>query len=115
MYPESEILFPHRAIPFLGRERGDAWRQMVNRVAQQQDGSEDVLAFSLMMIRLCDCLNCEQSSYKASLGCLSCAQRTVASERSSDALLCSTFERTRQEVRQYLQLRPAPVELVIAP
>lgn len=102
MYPESEILFPYRAIVSLRRERGAEWQELVDRVAQQQDGSEDTLAFSLMMIRLCDCLNCDQSSYKASLGCTSCARRTVATEKASDAKLSQQFERTRLEIRQHL-------------
>jgi len=105
MYPESEILFPYRAISPLRRERGEVWRELVNRVACQQDGREDTLAFSLMMIRLCDCLNCDQSSYKASLGCISCAQRTVAAEKTSDVMLQQTFEQTRVEIRQQLNGR----------
>lgn len=107
MYPESEILFPYRAISPLCRERGEVWRDLVSQVACQQDGREDTLAFSLMMIRLCDCLNCDQSSYKASLGCISCAQRTVAAEKTSDMMLRQTFEQTRTEIRQQLNMRPS--------
>ncbi len=106
MYPESEILFPHRAISPLRRERGEVWHELVSQVACQPDGREDTLAFSLMMIRLCDCLHCDQSSYKASLGCVSCAQRTVAAEKTSDLMLRQTFEQTRQEIRQQLPVRP---------
>lgn len=102
MYPKSEILFPHRAIQPLRLERGTDWQELVNQVASQQDGNEDTLAFSLMMIRLCGCLNCTQSSYKASLGCVSCAQRAVGAEQTSDVILCQTFEQTRQEIRQHL-------------
>lgn len=104
MYPESEILFPHRAIAPLRQERGDTWQELVTQVSNQKDGKEDTLAFSLMMIRMCDCLNCDQSSYKASLGCVSCAQRTVSSEKASDSMLRQTFEQTRQEIRQQLNL-----------
>ena len=106
MYPKSEILFPHRAIRPLRLERGVAWRDLVDRVAGQRDGNEDTLAFSLMMIRMCDCLNCDQSSYKASLGCVTCAQRVVCGQKSSDLTLGQTFEETRQEVRQRLTHRP---------
>ncbi len=102
MYPQSEILFPHRAIRPLGRERGAAWQDLVNQVASQRDGNEDTLAFSLMMIRLCDCLNCDQSSYKASLGCVTCARRVVGAQKGSDLELRQTFEQTRQEIRQRL-------------
>lgn len=107
MYPKSEILFPHRAIRPLGQERGADWQELVDQVASQRDGNEDTLAFSLMMIRLCDCLNCDQSSYKASLGCVTCAQRVVGAQQGSDLTLCQTFEKTRQEIRQ--QLVPKPV------
>lgn len=105
MYPESEILFPYRAISPLRRERGGEWQELVDQVSNQRDGNEDTLAFSLMMIRLCDCLNCDQSSYKASLGCIACARRTVSAEKTSDVMLRQTFEQTRQEVRQHLSLR----------
>ena len=105
MYPESEILFPYRAISPLRRERGEIWRDLVSQVASQQDGREDTLAFCLMMIRLCDCLNCDQSSYKASLGCISCAQRTVAAEKTSDLMLRQTFEQTRTEIQQQIIVR----------
>jgi len=54
------------------------------------------------MIRLCDCLNCDQSCYKASLGCITCAQRVVAAQRGSDVKLRQTFELTRREIRQQL-------------
>ena len=107
MYPKSEILFPHRAIRPLGLERGADWQELVNQVASQRDGNEDTLAFSLMMIRLCDCLNCDQSSYKASLGCVTCAQRVVGAENGSDLALRQTFEQTRQEIRQRLVARPS--------
>lgn len=106
MYPESEILFPHRAIRPLRLERGAAWKELVDQVAGQRDGNEDTLAFSLMMIRLCDCLNCDQASYKASLGCVTCAQRVVCGQKASDLMLRQTFEKTRQEVRQRLTLAP---------
>ena len=105
MYPKSEILFPHRAIRPLGLERGADWRELVDQVASQRDGKEDTLAFSLMMIRLCDCLNCDQSSYKASLGCVTCAQRVVGSQQSSDLMLRQTFEQKRQEIKQQLAPR----------
>ncbi len=107
MYPKSEILFPHRAIQPLGLERGADWQELVDQVASQRDGNEDTLAFSLMMIRLCDCLNCDQSCYKASLGCVTCARRVVGSQKASDLMLRQTFEQTRQEIRQRLAPRPS--------
>ena len=107
MYPQCEILFPHRAIRKLRAERGADWQKLVDQVASQRDGKEDTLAFSLMMIRLCECLNCDQSSYKASLGCVTCAQRVVSAQHGSDLNLLRTFEQTRQEIRQRSLSRPS--------
>ncbi len=100
MFPESEILFPYRAIAPLRKERGPVWQELVNRVASQPDGSEDTVAFTLMMIRLCNCLHCDQSSYKASLGCVSCARRTVAAAKVSDAMMVQAFENSLREVQE---------------
>lgn len=107
MYPQSEILFPYRAIPHLRTARGEIWQELVTHVAKQQDGAEDTLAFSLMMIRMCDCLHCDQSSYRASLGCVVCARRAVMAANVSDAMLQQMFERARQEIRQMMHLRPS--------
>jgi hypothetical protein len=84
MYPDSEILFPSRCIPELRELRGSRWADLVDHVARLPDGHEDVLAFSLMMIRLSSCLTCDLDSYRASLGCCTCARRTVAGYKGSD-------------------------------
>jgi len=102
MYPQSEILFPYRSIAALKHVRGEKWRELVTRVAMQPDGALDTIAFSLMMIRQCDCLNCDMGSYKASLGCTPCAQRTTTSIKADDDALIAEFEKTRREVEEYL-------------
>ena len=115
MYPDSEILFPSRCIPELGALRGSRWADLVDHVAQLPDGHEDVLAFSLMMIRLGSCLTCDLDSYRASLGCCTCARRTVAGFKGSDKEICKLWESCRKEVREYLasgELPEAIAELV---
>jgi hypothetical protein len=103
MYPDSEILFPHRCIRQLADLRGAEWAALVARVVTLPESHEDSLAFSLMMIRLGSCLTCDLDSYRASLGCVTCAKRTVAGFKGGDALLRSRFEEARQEVRIYLK------------
>ncbi len=102
MYPESEILFPARAIPELRNARkGEKWQQLIDRLTQLPESHEDVLAFSLMMIRLGNCLTCDLDSYRASLGCNACARRTVSSFKGSDEALIKKIEEARKEVRTY--------------
>jgi hypothetical protein len=102
MYPDSEILFPSRCIPQLRNLRGYEWAELIDHIASVPDGHEDVLGFSLMMIRLGSCLTCDLDSYRASLGCCTCARRSVAGFKGSDRELIRMFEEAREEVRAYL-------------
>ena len=102
MFPRSEILFPHRSIIGLKTLRDTRWANLVEMVAGLPETHEDSLSFCLMMIKLCDCLNCELSSYKSSLGCSTCSRRVVSSVKGSDNALVRRFENARQELRRYL-------------
>ena len=108
MYPDSEILFPSRCIPQLRGLRGSKWADLVDRVAELPDGHEDVLAFSSLMIKLASCLTCDLDSYRASLGCCTCAKRTVAGFKGSDKEIVKQFEEARAEVRTFLKSDDIP-------
>jgi hypothetical protein len=102
MYSRCEILFPHSRVNGLKKLKGEEWRKLTERVALLPETHEDALAFSYMMIKLCDCLNCDLSSYKAALGCSACSQRTINALRDTDQQLLRRFEKSRQEVLLYL-------------
>ena len=103
MYPDSEILFPTSCIGQLANLRGPDWRALVEYVASRSETHEDSLAFSLMMIKFSSCLTCDLDSYRASLGCTTCAKRMVSGFKGSDKLLLRKFEEARQEVIAYLE------------
>jgi hypothetical protein len=109
MYPDSEILFPSRCIPLLRDLRGEKWAELVDRLTDLPDQHEDVLGFSAMMIKMSSCLTCDLDSYRASLGCCTCARRTVAAFKGSDDLMIKNFEEARDEVREYLASQGLPV------
>ncbi|MBE9506967.1 MAG: hypothetical protein IMY86_02870 [Chloroflexi bacterium] len=91
---------------------------MVDRVAALPDGHEDVLAFSSLMIKLASCLTCDLDSYRASLGCCTCARRTVGGFKGSDEEIIRQFEEAREEVRAYLACGKVPeaiATLVVQP
>lgn len=111
MYPDSEILFPPRCIPQLRTLRGPEWAALMERLSALPDEHEDVLGFSLMMIKLGSCLTCDLDSYRASLGCCVCARRTVSGFKGSDSDMIRLFEETRQEVREYLALGRLPASV----
>jgi hypothetical protein len=109
MYPDSEILFPSRCIPQLRDLRTGEWARLIDHLISVPDQHEDVLGFSLMLIRLSSCLTCDLDSYRASLGCCTCARRTVSGFKGTDAELIQLFEDTREEVREYLDENDLPV------
>jgi hypothetical protein len=102
MYSQCEILFPHSRVRGLKRLRGEEWQSLVERIAALPETHEDALAFSLMMIELCDCMNCDLSSFKAALGCSACSQRMVNATRVSDKAMLKHFEICRETVLEYL-------------
>ena len=101
MYPRSEILFPHRCVSALSHMRGSDWQKLVDRIAALPDTHEDSLAFALMMVKLAGCLNCDLDSYKASLGCCTCAKRTINAFKGSDKLLLRRFKEAKAEFAGY--------------
>ena len=118
MYPESEILFPSRCVPQLRNLRAAEWANLIDHIVTLPDGHEDVLGFSLMMVHLGSCLTCDLDSYRASLGCCTCARRSVAGFKGSDKDLVRMFEQARAEARVYLASDeiPDPIDaLVVRP
>jgi hypothetical protein len=103
MYSHCEILFPHSKVSGLKKLKEDQWKELVERVAALPETHPDSLAFSHMMIKICDCLNCDLSSYKAALGCAACSQRTVNALRETDKQLLKRYKKSQTVINQYLE------------
>ena len=108
MYPDSEMLFAPHCIPELRDLRGPGWAKLVDRIASLPDGHIDVLGFSLMIVNLSSCLTCDLDSYRATLGCCTCAQRSVSGFKGDDSELIALFVEKRDEVRKYLGSEQVP-------
>lgn len=102
MYPDSEILFPPRCIPQLRDLRGPKWQRIIDRAAFLSHNHPEVLAFGLMMIKLGSCLTCDLDSYRASLGCCTCARRTVSGFKGNDDELLEIYHKALDDVNEYV-------------
>ncbi len=102
MYSHCEILFPHSKVSGLKKLKGQEWQDLVEYVAVLPETHMDALAFSHMMIKVCDCLNCDLGSYKAALGCAACSQRTINALRDTDNQLIRRYKKSRMEMIAYL-------------
>jgi hypothetical protein len=106
-----EILFPHSRVSGLKNLGDEAWKALVERIAVLPETHPDALAFSYMMIKLCNCLNCDLGSYKASLGCSVCSQRTVSAMHAGEKDLMREFNKAKKEVLAYLNSIGASEEM----
>jgi hypothetical protein len=101
MYTDNDILFPHHVISTMKDLRGDAWRDLVDRVSSLPETHEETLAFMLMMIRLNKCLKCETDSYRAMRGCTTCAHQTLRRYKGTDEDLLQLYAAALADVREF--------------
>ncbi len=102
MYSQCEILFPHSRAVNLKRLKEKEWQTLVERICTLHETERESLAFSHMMITICDCLNCDLGSYKAALGCVACSQRTINAMHETDTELLYRFDESCQQINEYL-------------
>ncbi|MGA9532465.1 MAG: hypothetical protein WBR18_07085 [Anaerolineales bacterium] len=114
MYADNELLFPPYVIPKLREARGERWRELVDRVMRLPEDHEESLAFSLMMIRLDGCMNCETDSYRAMRGCLPCALQSLRRFKGSDQDLVQRFEDALKGVREHVTATGIQISLTEA-
>ena len=102
-HSDTEMLFPSRAIPTLGKLRDRAWEQLIENLKDLDPTEMDHLAFVLMMVRLGGCTTCQADSYRAMRGCIQCAQQTIRRFKGSDQDLLERFNKARLEMESFIQ------------
>ncbi len=107
---DAEVLFPPRVIVSLRALRGETWQRLVDHVLFRPENDPDVLAFSLMMIRIDGCLTCHADSYRALRGCTLCAQQSVNRFKGSDDDLLEMWEIARCDILRWLELGIPPLQ-----
>lgn len=101
MYANNELLYPNYVTPLLRDMRGEEWRNLVDRVTSLPDNHPEVLAFTLMMIRLNGCMECETDSYRAMRGCAMCTTQTLRRSRAGDKQLLEAYSRALADVQEF--------------
>ncbi len=109
MYPKAELLFPPRLVPILRSLRGPEWSALIDRVIALPETDPDSLAFTLLMIRLDDCVKCHEGSFKYMRGCTLCASQSVTQFKGTDEELIDLYAKARQDVDAYLAGEPVAV------
>ncbi len=99
---DTELLFPIRVIPSLRELRGERWLALIDRLTSNDTDETELIAFSLMMVRMGGCAGCNADSFRAMRGCTHCALLTVKRFKGSDEDLLQLFDVAHNDVTKYL-------------
>jgi hypothetical protein len=100
---ETELLFPAYVIPSLINTRGERWQLLVQQIALLKPDSLEILAFTLTMVRIGNCVYCNSDSYRAMHGCRQCARQALNRFRGSDEDLVDLYNSAKTEIEDYLE------------
>ena len=100
-----DLLFPSHIIPSLSGVRGMTWKDLIDNLERIDEGSNEILAFTLLMARLAGCATCNADSFRAIHGCTECAKQTIRRFHGSDKELVALFDTTKVEVHTFLHTK----------
>jgi hypothetical protein len=100
---KTELLFPAHIIPALVNTRGERWELFVKEISSHKPDSLEIMAFTLTMVRIGNCVFCNSDSYRAMHGCLQCARQALIRFRGSDDDLVDLYIAAKNEVEGYLE------------
>ena len=103
--PDTEMLFPLRAIPAMADLRGPDWQSLVNRLTNESVEISEKVAFTSLVVKLAGCTGCNADSFRAMRGCTQCAKQIIKRFKGSDADLIKNYQECQKEVANYLQKR----------
>ena len=94
-----------RVTPSLRNVRDEKWTAIIDHVTAANVSTKDQLAFTLMMVKLDGCINCNTDSFRAMRGCTQCAKQNIKRFRGNDDELFEQYEQARIEIEKYLGIR----------
>jgi hypothetical protein len=103
---DTELLYPMRVTSSLRNVRDEKWTDLIDHVIANDCTTNDQLAFTLMMVKLDGCVNCNTDSFRAMRGCTQCAKQNIKRFRGDDNELFEQYEQAKIDVEKYLSTRP---------
>jgi hypothetical protein len=101
--PDTEVVFPSKAIGNLSNLRGEIWEELVLQVLNCPVESPEQTAFLLMMIKIDGCTSCNVDSFRAMRGCPACAQLNIRRYKGSDEELLRMYQQMLKETKSFLE------------
>ncbi len=103
--PDTDLIFPPRAILALAEERGPSWKDLLTKIEKCPPDSLDQTALILLMARMNTCTTCNSNSFRAMNGCATCARQSLKRFRGSDEELIGLYLTAKKDVDDFLHNR----------
>ena len=107
--PDTEFLFPMRAIGALAEMRGKDWGKLVKKLDTLPQTDEAKIAFSLLMIKLAGCVGCTADSFRAMRGCTQCARLVIKRYKGTDEELIDLYKASIKDVKTTIEKRDTTI------
>jgi hypothetical protein len=101
--PETEVLFPSKAIGSLSSLRSKIWQDLVIQVQDCSVASPEQTAFLLMMIKIDGCTSCNVDSFRAMRGCPACALLNIRRYKGTDDELVRIYQQALKETKTFFE------------
>ena len=102
---DTELLYPMRVTPSLRNIRDAEWAELIDSITLEPADLTQQLAFTLMMVKIDGCINCNTDSFRAMRGCSQCAKQNIKRFRGDDLELVNQFSQAKNEVERFLKKR----------
>lgn len=102
---DTEFLYPSRVTASLRDCRGEIWARLVDFITGENSSKLERVAFTLMMVKLSRCVDCDADSFRAFQGCTQCAKQTIHRFKGSDADFESLYKAAKIDLEKYQKLK----------
>lgn len=102
---DTELLYPMRVTQSLRNIRDEKWTVLIDRILSDDTEEIEKMAFTLMMVKIDGCINCNTDSFRAMRGCTQCAKQNIKRFRGNDQELFEMYDHAVEEMKHYLTER----------
>jgi hypothetical protein len=98
---DTDFLYPSRVTPELRECRGEIWTRLIDFITGKLSSDLEKTGFTLMMVRLGRCVDCDADSFRASQGCTQCAKQMIRRFKGSDEDFEGLFKTAIKDLEKF--------------
>ena len=102
---DTDFLYPSRITQTLRDYRGEIWSRLVDFVCGNKSTDLEKGGFTLMMVRLGRCVDCDADSFRASQGCTQCVRQMIHRFKGTDDDLEVLYKTAIKDLEKFQKSR----------